>query len=512
MNNVHGSSKPRAVVYVRVSTSAQADEGNSLVSQERICREFAVRKGFDVIHVFVEAGESAKTANRTQLQEMLKFCTIRKNNISAVLVYKVDRLARSTEDHATIRALLKRYKIELLSATEQFDDTAAGKFIENTLANVAQFDNDMRSERCGGGMKDAVREGRYVWPAPVGFRNGVVGGKPNLELGDMSALVLQSFETVATSLHPIDGVWKMMSDRGLCLKNGKSPARSYFYKMLTNKVYMGVIEKFGETNKGSFEPIVSVELFNQVQCVLLKKGKKSSVYKRDNPDFPLRRFIENSEGKKLTGSFAKGKYPYYRFVGVKKSDMRSEIVHQDFADFMNRFAPSKEHLNKLESLVRKKFAEATKGQQKALEEIEVRLTGLQDRQAVLIDKNLSGVVSDDVLKSQLARMEKETFALYEKQVSLKHGRVDVAGALTLARDYISAPGKVWLQARHETKTKLQKFQFPSGVVFDGKEFKTSETSFIFATESVFSTELSTGVDRTGFEPATLSLQMRCSTN
>jgi site-specific DNA recombinase len=118
MNKVHDTKDSRAVIYVRVSTTAQADEGNSLTTQERVCREYAARKEYKVLQVFVDAGESAKTANRTEFQKMLKLCAIKKNGINAVIVYKVDRFARSVEDHATVRALLKRYKVELLSATE----------------------------------------------------------------------------------------------------------------------------------------------------------------------------------------------------------------------------------------------------------------------------------------------------------------------------------------------------------------------------------------------------------
>ena len=45
------------------------------------------------------------------------------------------------------------------------------------MANIAQFDNDIRSERCAGGMREAMREGRYVWMATAGYKNVRVAGK-----------------------------------------------------------------------------------------------------------------------------------------------------------------------------------------------------------------------------------------------------------------------------------------------------------------------------------------------
>ena len=47
------SKNKRAVVYVRVSTTEQAEEGNSLATQEKACREYASRDGYDVAEVFI---------------------------------------------------------------------------------------------------------------------------------------------------------------------------------------------------------------------------------------------------------------------------------------------------------------------------------------------------------------------------------------------------------------------------------------------------------------------------
>ncbi len=60
---------------------------------------------------------------------------------------------------------------EIKSVTEYFEDTPAGRFMENIIANVGQFDNDVRTERCIGGMREAINEGRYVWMAPIGYKN-----------------------------------------------------------------------------------------------------------------------------------------------------------------------------------------------------------------------------------------------------------------------------------------------------------------------------------------------------
>src|SRR3989344_5506602 len=284
MNQPNTESNKRAGLYVRVSTTEQADEGNSLVTQEKACREYANKNGFVVPEecIFVERGESAKTADRTQLQKMLGYCAQKKNGISAVIVYKIDRLSRNTDDYSQLRLLLKRYGVAIRSTTENIEDTPVGRFMENTMANIAQFDNDIRAERCSGGMPEAGREGRYMWGAPIGFANTRVAEKATIAPNEMASLVRRAFELVATATYPTDEVWRMICREGLFKKNGKPVSRNYFYEMLLNELYMGWIEKFGERHKGKFEPVVSEDLFAQVQRVLKNKGHKVSQYKADH--------------------------------------------------------------------------------------------------------------------------------------------------------------------------------------------------------------------------------------
>ena len=147
------------------------DEGNSLSTQQKICNDYALKHDYEIAETFVEQGESAKTADRTELQKLLAFCADKKNGIKAVIIYKLDRLSRNTDDYSQLRLLLKRYGVEIKSTSEHFENNPVGRFMENTMANIAQFDNDIRSERCAGGMKEAMRDGRYVWMATVGYKN-----------------------------------------------------------------------------------------------------------------------------------------------------------------------------------------------------------------------------------------------------------------------------------------------------------------------------------------------------
>jgi len=164
-----------AVIYVRVSTKEQT-ENLSLPTQVRACEEYCRRQGFQVLERFHEEGESAKTTDRSQLQNLLKYCRTHKGKVHFVVVYNLTRFAREKYDHFALRAHLKSLGISLRSATEPIDDTSTGKLMEGVLAAFAQFDNDVRSDRTRAGMRAALELGRWTFLRPSDIwtrRNGL---------------------------------------------------------------------------------------------------------------------------------------------------------------------------------------------------------------------------------------------------------------------------------------------------------------------------------------------------
>ena len=95
-----------AVIYVRVSTKEQT-ENLSLPTQLKACEEYCEHQGFKVLARFREEGESAKTADRTELQKLLQFCRINKGKVYFVVVFNLTRFAREKYDHFALRAHLK---------------------------------------------------------------------------------------------------------------------------------------------------------------------------------------------------------------------------------------------------------------------------------------------------------------------------------------------------------------------------------------------------------------------
>ncbi|MFY2788142.1 recombinase family protein [Rhodococcus sp. MALMAid1271] len=118
--------KPLAVLYLRVSTKDQANkggeaEGFSIPAQREACLRRAEALGAVVVAEFVDAGESARSADRPSLQKMLTF--LASNKITNVIVHKIDRLARNRVDDVAINLAIQQSGASLVSVTENIDET-----------------------------------------------------------------------------------------------------------------------------------------------------------------------------------------------------------------------------------------------------------------------------------------------------------------------------------------------------------------------------------------------------
>src|SRR5271166_5876744 len=132
-----------AVIYARVSPgkgqAAKADEpdGYSIPAQCEAGRRKARSLGALVLEEFIERSESAKTSDRPELQRMLIY--VREHHIKYVIVHKVDRLARNRADDIAINLALNEAGAELVSVSENIDQTPSGLLLHGIMSSIAEF-------------------------------------------------------------------------------------------------------------------------------------------------------------------------------------------------------------------------------------------------------------------------------------------------------------------------------------------------------------------------------------
>lgn len=159
----------KAVGYVRVSTTGQAEDGVSLEAQEGRIRAWCTLEDYNLTKVFIDRGLSGGRAdNRPALQDALQ--TVGRGD--ALVVYSLSRLARSTKDTLAIAETLDRRGADLVSLSEKIETTsAAGKMVFRLLAVLSEFERDVIAERTSMAMRHLQALGRYIGGrTPFGFR------------------------------------------------------------------------------------------------------------------------------------------------------------------------------------------------------------------------------------------------------------------------------------------------------------------------------------------------------
>ena len=220
-----------AVGYIRVSGKRQVEEGGSLITQEKQVKQYAESNGYILERIFIEKGESAKTDDRTELKEMLRFCSKQKGRISLVIFPKIDRFARNRDDYGKLKFYLLKFGIKLASIGEPIEDTPVGRFTESMFASMAQLDNEIRSERCNDGIIDATKAGRWVWQPPKGYQAVRFNGKGTIEPkpGD-SDVIRKAFELLASGVCSPEWIRQWLKEQGVTI------GRSSIFRLIRNKV------------------------------------------------------------------------------------------------------------------------------------------------------------------------------------------------------------------------------------------------------------------------------------
>ena len=121
--------------------------------------------------MIIDAGVSAKTLERPGLQRALRI--LRKNQATALLVVKLNRLTRSVKDLGTlVEEYFSSDRITLLSVADAIDTrTAAGRLVLNVLGSVAQWERETIGERTAEALAHKREQGpRTSLHAPYGFR------------------------------------------------------------------------------------------------------------------------------------------------------------------------------------------------------------------------------------------------------------------------------------------------------------------------------------------------------
>lgn len=481
------------IIYTRVSSERQL-ENMSLGEQEKLCRDYCARRDFTVIKHFEERAESAKTAQRSQLQSMLDYCSSNKKDIQAVIVYKIDRFARNMSDHMALRTLLKRLDIQLLSVTEPISETNSGVLLENMLASFAQFDNDVRGERARIGLHARSQEGCWVCLAPTGYANMRDElNRPTLVVREsMRKPITQFFEKFATGKYSQAEAVHLAFSCGIRTNKGAIVSKNGVIKMLKSIVYAGYVQGVATDNKrikGLHEAYISLETYEAIQAILAGRGRPDSKPHSKNLLYPLKRLLVCSQCRKsLTASSPKGRSKHYESYHcsrcTKKRDgatvnIPRDLAHQLFTEGLSDIRPSPWVPKVFKEIVLRRWNEDFKEAQNERRNVEKQLQALDDKKAALVDKLIAEVLSDDTYRDQEARLTIQRGELALRLDGLKEAEIDKERIVDESVNFLFDLPKIWERASIDDKQRFQNAIFMSEIiVYPNRTFGTAKISAI----------------------------------
>ncbi len=156
----------RVLGYARCSTSEQAESGLGIAAQEATIRSECQRRGWELVGVVTDEGESGKSLDRPGLQTALT--RIAEREVDGLVAAKLDRISRSVRDFADLLEWFSATGASLVAVDVGVDtSTPGGKLVCGVFSAVSEWERDVIASRTRDGLAALRAQGRPISRAAV---------------------------------------------------------------------------------------------------------------------------------------------------------------------------------------------------------------------------------------------------------------------------------------------------------------------------------------------------------
>jgi site-specific DNA recombinase len=301
----------RVATYTRISTD-EAHQPYSLEAQtERLGAYIKSQDGWELARQFTDQMTGSKL-ERPGLQRAL--AEAKAARFDLLLVYRVDRVARSVRGLAQILEDLDRLGVLFRSATEPFDTgTPAGRMMVQMLGVFAEFERATLIDRVIAGMeRKTARGGWHGGVVPFGYR---LSTDHCLEAKiEEAPLVRLIFELYANDRLGARGVAARLNGSGHRTASGKPWSFRSILTVIQNRSYLGEISFRGIHHKSSHPALVEASLFDSANKLLEERGEDHAKRRSSPAEYLLTGLVICARcGKKYVGAAGHGKRNRYRY-------------------------------------------------------------------------------------------------------------------------------------------------------------------------------------------------------
>ena len=321
----------KAAIYARVSSDSQ-DVDLSISAQLRALRDYATKHDYQIVREYVDEAESGRTTDRPAFREMIALAKTKHHPFEAILVWKLNRFARSRVDSITYKKLLRDRGIKVISINEPLDDSPSGHLLEGVIETIDEFYSENLGQDIRRGMRENAERGFYTGGrAPYGYRKIAVsdGDKTRYKLepepeDSVSMQTIRSIFDMALNGKGCKEIAKTLNKGGFRTSTGQRWGKTTVHKVLNNEAYCGTLVWGGRPGhpaihsgnppiriENAWPAIIDREAFKLVQQKMTANAPQAT-HPRTVPSFYLLSgLLFCSCGHAMIGRSAKSHRYYY---------------------------------------------------------------------------------------------------------------------------------------------------------------------------------------------------------
>lgn len=395
-------SKRSCVVYARVSSREQKENGYSTEAQIALLKEYAQKNNFEIVEIYEDV-ETAKKAGRKNFNEMLKFLK-KHRNVNIILVEKTDRLYRNFKDYVTIDEI-KGVEVHLVKESSILSENSRSheKFVHGIKVLVSKNYIDNLSEEVKKGMHQKALQGEYPARPPYGYCRE---NSKTIKIDTKTApLVIRAFNLYAEGNCSLQKVCDRLHEEGFRYReNNAKIYPSLLEQIFKNPFYIGNFIFKEELYRGIHEPLIDIKTFEEVQKAF-KKDCKPEMY-REHQFLFSGMLTCACCGSTMTGEIKKGKYIYYhcankthkcpnKSVYVKEAEITSQID-----EVIKRINITDKHKEAIITALKESHIEEQRYHKEQVSSLHSACEKLKSRISNLYTDKLDGLISNELWKEK----------------------------------------------------------------------------------------------------------------
>lgn len=396
----------RSVLLCRVSSKEQEERGYSLEAQEKLLTEYAQRREFEMSKIFKISESASGHQIRKTFNEMMSY--VKKNKINIILCEKIDRLTRNLKDAAMISDWVCENDLrEVHFVKENFIVSRNTKAHENLVWDmkvaIARFYTNNLSEEVKKGQRAKIEAGWIPCGQKFGYiTDGEKGHKTHTQDEKTAPFIKRAFELYNTGNYTVKRLVETMYKEGLRNRNGNKINKSTFHRLMSDPFYCGIILWNGQEFAGKHKPIISEQLFNEVQDKLKRKYKAGQ---QRTHFHTFKGLVKCAECGCLVSWETQKGHNYGRCKGYKpctrKKYVREEVVINKLDELMLKIKPQDQVvLDWILKALKEKNEDKKDYSASTRESLTNALKQIENRLDKMYEDKLDGLISADYFQTK----------------------------------------------------------------------------------------------------------------